>query len=44
MLGGPFRGSFRPLNDAIIHGRIKGVCGIVGCSNPKVLVDHSTSA
>jgi len=35
MLGGSFRASFRPLNDAIISGRIKGVVGIVGCNNPK---------
>ncbi|MBK7256779.1 MAG: anaerobic carbon-monoxide dehydrogenase catalytic subunit [Ignavibacteriae bacterium] len=35
MLGGRFRASFRPLNDAIIQGRIKGLVGIVGCSNPK---------
>jgi carbon-monoxide dehydrogenase catalytic subunit len=34
MLGGAFRGSFRPLNDAIIQGRIRGVAGVVGCNNP----------
>jgi carbon-monoxide dehydrogenase catalytic subunit len=39
MLGGSFRGSFRPLNDAIIQGRIQGVCGIVGCNNPKTRMD-----
>lgn len=39
MLGGTFRGSFRPLNDAIISGRIKGVVGIVGCNNPKTKTD-----
>lgn len=39
MLGGTFRASFRPLNDAIIQGRIKGVVGIVGCNNPKTKVD-----
>ncbi len=39
MLGGKFRASFRPLNDAIISGRIRGVCGIVGCNNPKVEAD-----
>ncbi|HQP48129.1 MAG TPA: anaerobic carbon-monoxide dehydrogenase catalytic subunit [Spirochaetota bacterium] len=39
MLGGSFRGSFRPLNDAIIQGRIKGVVGIVGCNNPKQKLD-----
>jgi carbon-monoxide dehydrogenase catalytic subunit len=40
MLGGRFRASFRPLNDAIIAGRIKGVVGIVGCTNPKGKVDE----
>ncbi|MDP3177258.1 MAG: carbon monoxide dehydrogenase, partial [Spirochaetaceae bacterium] len=34
MLGGSYRAGFRPLNDAIIQGRIKGVVGIVGCNNP----------
>lgn len=41
MLGGRFRSTFRPLNDAIIDGRIRGVVGIVGCSNPKVNTDQS---
>jgi len=36
MLGGRFRGSFRPLNDAIISGRIRGLAGVVGCNNPRV--------
>ncbi len=40
MLGGSFRASFRPLNDAIIQGRIKGVAGIVGCNNPKQKLDE----
>ncbi len=39
MLGGRFRSTFRPLNDAIIDGRIRGVCGVIGCSNPKVVSD-----
>ncbi len=39
MLGGRFRASFRPLNDAIIQGRIRGVAGIVGCNNPRTRVD-----
>jgi carbon-monoxide dehydrogenase catalytic subunit len=34
MLGGTFRSSFRPLNDAIIDGRIRGVVGVVGCNHP----------
>jgi anaerobic carbon-monoxide dehydrogenase catalytic subunit len=36
MLGGKWRASFRPLNDAIIAGRIRGVVGLVGCDNPRV--------
>jgi len=39
MLGGSFRRSFRPLNDAIIQGRIKGLVGIVGCNNPRICMD-----
>jgi len=36
MLGGRFRASYRPLNDNIINGRIRGVAAVVGCSNPRV--------
>jgi carbon-monoxide dehydrogenase catalytic subunit len=39
MLGGRFRASFRPLNDAIMQNRIHGVVGIVGCNNPKGKLD-----
>jgi anaerobic carbon-monoxide dehydrogenase catalytic subunit len=39
MLGGKFRASYRPLNDAIIDGRIRGVVGVVGCNNPRVKHD-----
>jgi anaerobic carbon-monoxide dehydrogenase catalytic subunit len=39
MLGGSYRGSFRPLNDAIMSGRIRGAAAIVGCNNPKVTQD-----
>ncbi len=41
ILGGRFRASYRPLNDNIINGRIRGVVGIVGCSNPKVPQDFT---
>ncbi|HUX03117.1 MAG: anaerobic carbon-monoxide dehydrogenase catalytic subunit [Phycisphaerae bacterium] len=40
MLGGRFRSSYRPLNDNIINGRIRGVVGVVGCTNPKVTHDY----
>ncbi len=44
MLGGRFRASFRPLNDNIINGRIRGIAAIVGCTNPKMPQDftHTT--
>jgi carbon-monoxide dehydrogenase catalytic subunit len=37
ILGGRFRGSYRPLNDNIMNGRIKGLAAIVGCDNYRVL-------
>ena len=39
MLGGTFRSSYVPLNDNIINGRIRGVAGVVGCTNPRVKQD-----
>lgn len=36
MLGGKYRFTFKPLNDAISAGRIRGVAGVVGCDNPKL--------
>ncbi|MDO8734315.1 MAG: anaerobic carbon-monoxide dehydrogenase catalytic subunit [Elusimicrobiota bacterium] len=41
MLGGKYRATYRPLNDAIISGRIRGVAGLVGCNNPKLLSGES---
>jgi carbon-monoxide dehydrogenase catalytic subunit len=38
-LGGRFRGSYRPLNDAVISGRLRGAAGVVGCNNPKQIQD-----
>lgn len=39
MLGGSFRASLRPLNDAVMSGRIRGVVANVGCNNPRVQQD-----
>ncbi|MBL6982865.1 MAG: anaerobic carbon-monoxide dehydrogenase catalytic subunit [Anaerolineales bacterium] len=39
MLGGSYRSSFRPLNDAVMSGRIRGVAAIVGCNNPRTQQD-----
>ncbi len=42
MQGGLYRGSFRPLNDAVIQGRIRGIAGVVGCNNARVVHDEAT--
>src|SRR3972149_5770246 len=39
LLGGLFRASYRPLNDNIINGRIRGVAGVGGCSDARVTHD-----
>ncbi len=41
MLGGKMRASFRPLNDGIISGRIRGLAAIVGCNNVRTKHDAS---
>jgi carbon-monoxide dehydrogenase catalytic subunit len=43
MQGGIYRESFRPLNDAIIQGRIRGGAGVVGCNNAQVVHDEAIS-
>lgn len=40
MLGGKYRATYRPLNDAIISGKIRGLAGVVGCNNPKQTHDY----
>ena len=40
MLGGSFRGSYKPLNDNIMNGRIQGVAGVVGCNLPVENLDE----
>ncbi len=35
-LGGTFRGSYAPLVDNIVNGRIRGVAGVVGCNNARI--------
>lgn len=39
ILGGKYLSTFKPLNEAIINGRIRGVAGVVGCNNPKITHD-----
>ena len=38
-LGGRYRATYRPLNDAIMAGRFRGIAGVVGCNNPKIKHD-----
>jgi carbon-monoxide dehydrogenase catalytic subunit len=33
-------GTYKPLIDAIVGGRIRGAVGIVGCNNPKIKQDY----
>ena len=40
-LGGRYRGTYRPLNDAIISGRIRGVAAVIGCNTVKKVQDDS---
>ncbi|RJO65395.1 MAG: anaerobic carbon-monoxide dehydrogenase catalytic subunit [Myxococcales bacterium] len=40
LLGGMYRASYRPLNDNIINGKIRGIAGVVGCNNPKTPHDE----
>jgi carbon-monoxide dehydrogenase catalytic subunit len=40
-LGGRYRGSYRPLNDAIIAGRLRGVAAVIGCNTVKKGQDYS---
>jgi carbon-monoxide dehydrogenase catalytic subunit len=40
-LGGRYRATYRPLNDAIIQGRLRGAAGVVGCNNPNIRHNYS---
>jgi carbon-monoxide dehydrogenase catalytic subunit len=40
-LGGIYRSSLRPLNDAIMSGRIRGVVANIGCNNARVRHDDA---
>ena len=40
-LGGRYRPSYRPLNNAIIDGRLRGVAAVIGCNTPQKVQDKS---
>ncbi len=41
VFGGTYRRTYKPLNNAIIEGRIRGVAAIIGCNNPKIGQDNA---
>jgi carbon-monoxide dehydrogenase catalytic subunit len=41
LLGGLFRAGYRPLNDNVSNGRIRGVAGVVGCNNVRTVHDSA---
>ncbi len=41
LLGGLYRASYRPLNDNVINGRIRGIAGVVGCNNARTVHDDA---
>ncbi len=40
-LGGRYRATYRPLNNAIIEGRLRGAAAVVGCNNPGMTHDYN---
>ena len=40
-LGGTYRPSYRPLNNGIMDGRLRGVAAVVGCNTPEKVQDKS---
>jgi carbon-monoxide dehydrogenase catalytic subunit len=40
-LGGRYRATYRPLNNAVMEGRIRGAAGVIGCSNPNTEYEES---
>jgi len=44
ILGGRYRATYKPLNEAIISGRLRGLAGVVGCNNVKQTHDYFHTA
>ena len=40
-LGGKYRPSYRPLNNAIMDGRLRGIAAVIGCNTPEKTQDKS---
>jgi len=39
IIGGKYRSTWKPVNDGVISGRLRGIAGVVGCNNPNVCHD-----
>ena len=44
IIGGQYRSTWRPVNEGIISGRLRGIAGVVGCNNPNVPHDWGHTA
>jgi len=44
IIGGKYRLTWKPVNEGIISGRLRGVAGVVGCNNPNVVHDLGHTA
>lgn len=44
IIGGKYRSTWKPVNEGIISGRIRGIAGVVGCNNPNVPHDLGHTA
>ena len=44
IIGGKYRSTWRPVNDGVISGRLRGIAGVVGCNNPNVPHDFGHTA
>ncbi|HYW81034.1 MAG TPA: hypothetical protein VE890_15745, partial [Thermoguttaceae bacterium] len=40
-LGGRYRPSYRPLNNGIMEGRLRGIAAVIGCNTPQKIQDKS---
>lgn len=44
IIGGEYRSTWKPVNEGIISGRLRGIAGVVGCNNPNVPHDLGHTA
>ncbi|MGD9014928.1 MAG: anaerobic carbon-monoxide dehydrogenase catalytic subunit [Candidatus Omnitrophota bacterium] len=44
IIGGKYRSTWKPVNEGVISGRLRGIAGVVGCNNPNVPHDLGHTA